>query len=105
MLERGDSTETALGAGETYTGKWFDVQRAEQIVGAVKADAGGTLYVEQSQDVGDPREVHADAERSYTSGEALGFEVPPLCRYARVRYVNGSSAQSSFHLHVDRKRR
>ncbi len=91
------STTTALGASVTFTSASFDVSSAKFIVGSVYADVDGTLYIEQSPD-GTNWDV--SSAFSVTGGTGIGFSVEVVAPYARVRYTNGATAQSSFRLYA-----
>ena len=94
-----NSTSTALGGGETWTGSGEniavrDVGRGSVIV-AVKTDADGTLYLEQS-----PDGTNWDSSLTYDVTANIN-EVHRLTitrPYYRTRYVNGSSAQTYMRL-------
>jgi len=92
-----NATTTPLSGGATYTGDWEISPRSMAVVQSF-ADAAGTLYFDFSID-------GVNADSSFPVG---GFdvsanipEVSPAAvggRYFRVRYVNGSAAQTVFRL-------
>lgn len=92
-----NSTSTALAGDATFTGDWEpNLTSFSSIVVAVKTDVSGTLYVDLS-----PDGVNIDS--TLTFNITAGVVEPPhrivlTRRYARVRYVNGSSAQSYMRL-------
>lgn len=88
-------TTTALGANASWTGSWIYVGDAQKVVGVVSADQAGTLYIEQSD-----AEVSGlySVAQSYTAGTSPGFSVEVRAEFARLRYTNGATAQTSFRL-------
>jgi hypothetical protein len=97
-----DYTTTALAAGASWTSTVDSDPATGRIVGSVYADQAGTLYVEQS-----PDGTNWDVVDSFSisAGAGLGFSVEKVCPYARVRYVNGATAQSVFRLYVFKRMR
>jgi len=92
-----NSTTEVLGSAESFTGPWIDVQHLVTVTTAVKADVAGTLYMEFSND---STQVNADSTLTYDVAANIN-EVHTLKRtrrYYRTRYLNGSSAQSSFEI-------
>lgn len=96
-----DSTTQPLAAGDAYTGAAFPVAGWGRIVGSVYSDQAGTLYIEQS-----PDGVNWDVVVSinYAAGTTPGFSVEVLAPEARLRYVNGATAQTVFRLYAYRRR-
>jgi len=70
-------------------------ERHDSITGAVFADKGGTLHIEQSADG-----VHWDVSADYEieSKDGKGFTEELVLPYWRLRYVNGSEAQEEFRI-------
>jgi len=95
------STTTALGANASYTSGSFTVSGYGRIVGSCYADQAGTLYVEQSSD---GTNFDVQSTFSYSAGALLGFSVEVVAPTARVRYVNGATAQTVFRLYVRARR-
>lgn len=90
-----NTTYTALSGAGTFTGTWEDVSKYVSVVVSCKADVGGTLYLEFTDNKNDST---ADSTLTYTVDANIN-EVHKLtitAQWYRVRYVNGSSAQSSF---------
>lgn len=65
---------------------------AQNITGTVFADQAGTLYIEQSFD-GTNFDVSASYSIAANTGE--GFSEPVLAPSARIRFVNGGTAQTA----------
>ena len=97
-----DYTTTALAASASWTSAVDSDPATGRIVGSVYADQAGTLYVEQS-----PNGTNWDVVDSFSvsAGAGLGFSVEKVCPYARVRYVNGATAQTVFRLYVYKRLR
>jgi hypothetical protein len=94
-------TTTLLPANGTWISKVDSDPFTGRIVGSVFADQAGTLYVEQSGDGVDWRDV-VDSF-SVVANQGIGFSVEKVVPYARVRYVNGATAQTEFRLFVFRR--
>lgn len=91
------STTTPLGANETYTSVSVEVLTYNKITGTCFADQSGTLVIEQS-----PDGANWDYESSwtYTANAKFGFSVELISRYARIKFINGSVAQTVFRLYA-----
>jgi hypothetical protein len=96
-----NSTTTALGVGATFTGSFIDVTGWPSIIVTIKADqasATSSVFFEFSNN---GTTVHASFTRDYPTASistGAAFTIPRLGRYFRVRYTNGSVAQTSFTL-------
>lgn len=94
------STSTALSGAGTYTSDWFDLSEHEGVMFSAFADVAGTLYAQFSAT--GTEEAGDSTPSSLTYNVAAGTnEVHRLAKtrtWFRIRYVNGSSAQSSFHI-------
>jgi hypothetical protein len=95
------STTTPLGANGTYTSGSLTVSGYGRIVGTVFADQAGTLYIEQSSD---GTNWDASTGVSVSAGTPASFSVEVVAPTARVRYVNGATAQTAFRLYVRARR-
>jgi hypothetical protein len=95
-------TTTPLAANGTWTSSTDSSVYTRFICGSVYADQPGTLYVEQS-----PDGTNWDISTSYSvsAGAGLSFSIEKVLPYARVRYVNGATAQTVFRLYVYRRLR
>ena len=97
ILDAQNTTTTALGASETYTGAWVRVPDGMMV--SCKSDTAGTLYFDFSNDavLADTFPVNgfkvAANIHEYHNAKVGG-------RYARVRFVNGTDAQSSFRIYT-----
>jgi hypothetical protein len=91
------SCTTPLPAHAVYTSGFFNVDRYGKIVVTILSDQPGTLYVEQSN-ASDASVVDADEIIPYTAREKRGVWVEVVAPYCRVRYVNGSTDQTTFRL-------
>ena len=94
-----NSTQTPLGANETFTGEWERVS-APQIFAAYATNADGRLFFEFSHDG-----VTVDSTFPFQGFRVLGNGGPPhiaisAARFARVRLVNGDVAQTELDLYV-----
>lgn len=94
-LSNANSTTTTLAGGATFTGPWEDVKEFPSVCFSAKADVAGTMYCDFSHDAST-----VDSTLTYAVAANIN-EVHRLTitrRYCRLRYVNGSSAQSSFNM-------
>jgi len=99
-----NSTNTTLGADETFTGdKILTLPYAVIVISVFSDVASATdgLKIEQSCDG-----TNWDHEDVFTIPAETGktFSFQPTCQYLRVRYVNGSSAQGEFRLQTTLKK-
>jgi hypothetical protein len=101
-LELFGSTTTPLPASGSWTSPVDNKLETGRIVGSIIADQAGTLYVEQS-----PDNVNWDIVDSFSvsANTGLKFSVEKVVQYARVRFVNGVTAQTVFRLYVYRRLR
>lgn len=101
FVDPDNSSETTLTAGSTFTGKWQDVTNYAMVgvvVNASHASATDGVKVEYSTDAGSTV-VDSDAmTHPGSNGDVWTFGL--VAKYARVRYVNGGTNQTSFHLQV-----
>jgi hypothetical protein len=96
------STTTPLAASGSWVSSVDDALNTGRITGSVFADQAGTLYVEQS-----PDNTNWDIVDNFSisANAGIGFSVEKVVQYARVRYVNGSTAQGAFRLYVYKRLR
>lgn len=92
-----NSTTEVLGSSESFTGPWIDVQHLVTVTTSVKADVVGTLYMEFTND---STQSSADSTLTYDVAANINdvHTLKRTRRYYRTRYLNGSSAQSSFEI-------
>jgi len=97
-----DYTVTPLGANASWISNVDDDPATGRVTGSVYADQAGTLYVEQS-----PDGTNWDVVDSFSvsAGSGFGFTVEKVCPYVRVRYVNGTTSQTTFRLYVYKRLR
>lgn len=89
-----ESNATPLGIGATYTTGAFVVAEATHVVGSVNADKDGILYADFSPD---GTVWNSSGNTDYTANSQLGFKIPVLGQYIRMRFENDSGfAQASF---------
>jgi hypothetical protein len=97
-------THELLGIGATYQTPFLKIERYEGINIVLNTDVDGTLYIEYSTDG-----VNVDyTNEDVISGTKLNgtfncFKV--ISRFARIRYLNGAVAQSTFRLQITLKER
>jgi hypothetical protein len=93
---------TLLGSGEVYNSTFLNIQPYESINVIINTDVDGTLFVEYSTDG-----VNVDFTKEEAIDDAkLGgtfscFKV--ISRFARIRFVNGTSPQTVFRLQITLK--
>lgn len=92
-----DSTAN-LGASATFTGTSRDAAAAptwQRFIARAFSDQAGTLFVEDSTDGTAWRAV---ASVATVANICSTLDVPVLARYNRVKFVNGSVAQTAFRM-------
>lgn len=90
-------TVDPLGANGSYTSNVFSTAGWGRIVGSCFSDRDGVLFVEQSPD---GQNFDVQSRFDYSAGSQMGFSVEVVCPFARVRFTNGSTAQTVFRLYV-----
>lgn len=85
----------ALDADEEAVVGQFNAGPADRIVGSVFADQPGTIYIEQS---GDGENWDISTNYPVVANDGAGFSEEILLPFVRVRYANGSEAQSTFRI-------
>lgn len=100
-----NSSKNILESNQIFRGKWFNWQ--EDYVGLfteIKSDVSGTLFIDFSQETtptdGDDSSIDDYLQVAYDPVETplSRRHVPTQSRWVRLRYVNGSTKQSDFHL-------
>jgi len=90
-------TTTPLGANASYAQAWGDYRRRlhAHLMYLCYSDVDGMMYSEFSHD---KVTVIREDSLSYTGGSKTGnlIDTRFLARFARVRYVNGATAQTVF---------
>lgn len=86
---------TPLGVSATFTSPSFGTDESSVVSGTVFADQTGTAYVDQSWD-----NVNFDVSDSIavTANTGAKINVNVAAPYARVRYVNSTTAQTVFRI-------
>lgn len=91
-----DDNQTPLIANQSITLGPLQSDRAQTVSGSVFSDQPGTLYVEQSFNNGTNWDVSVAINVVANAGQ--GFNQPLEAPVARLRYVNGATAQGVFRL-------
>ena len=94
-----NTTTTQLGVSATYTGTGEQNQLPYVIVD-VESDQEGTLFLEFSVDGTNWASPGASNGYHISPGNRVVRSALKASRYFRVRYVNGSTAQSTFRLYT-----
>lgn len=89
------STATPLAISASFTGDTLDVRAYRGMTGRAFADQAGTLYIEHSDD-GTAWDVSNTI--AVSASTPVFFDLPMYLYYARVRFVNGATAQTTFRL-------
>lgn len=85
----------ALDADNTWTSPTKLRERHDSVQGTVFADQGGSLYIEQSPD-GTNWDV--SAEYTIAASDGKGFSENLVAPFWRIRFVNGSTPQTTFRI-------
>jgi len=91
------STTSALAASATYVGSWVQVGTNRALFGTIYTDQSGVLYIDQSSDGTNP-----DDQEPFvvTGGVQRAFATATKAPYARLRLVNGPTAQTTLRLYL-----
>jgi hypothetical protein len=102
LLQLFASTTTPLTANATWISPTESDLKTGRIVGSVFTDQPGQICIDQS-----PDNVNWDVSDCFavSAGSGLGFSVEKIVQHARVRYVNGATAQTVFRLYIYRRLR
>lgn len=98
------SSETALGSSAEFISPPRLSNRDDTIVGIYRADKAGTLHVEQSFDAaaGDAATASSatwtTTDITVTANDNKTFSVSVVAPFWRIRYTNGGTAQTDFHI-------
>jgi len=98
-----DSTTTPLIANATYEGVSFEAAGYDKITGYVYSDVASApdgVVIQQCHD-GDFTVEARVVESKFTmsAGVTLAFSVEVVAKYARIKFVNGTSNQAEFRLY------
>lgn len=89
----GVTVPSYLGAAATYTGTTRDSNSEFHTYAAsVTSPTDGTFYVDQSND-GSTWATTGTA--AVATGATVNISVPVMARYTRIRFLNGSTVQST----------
>ncbi len=93
LVDSGNSTTSTLTSDSTYTGTYLDATEYSQFTVIYSADVIGTIHMDLSMD-------GSTAHRTKTVEDVTGgaHTLAVVSKFMRVRWVNGSTGQSSFSL-------
>lgn len=99
-LDSGNSTNSTLLAGASFTGVWINVLKYASMSVIVNTDQKGTLYVQQSPDAVNvdyviPKVLIVSAVTTQAAG---AFTFPINAQYVRIVYTNDVANQGHFRL-------
>lgn len=86
---------TALAAAATFESASLDGLTYKRITGRAFADQVGTIEIQQSDD-GTTWDTSRTIE--IAAGTAVFYDEPIYCRYIKVKYTNGETAQTTFRI-------
>lgn len=89
------NNSTPLAAAATFESASLDGLTYKRITGRAFADQAGTLEIQQSDD-GTTWDTSKTLE--ITAGTAVFYDEPIYCRYIKVKYTNGATAQTAFRI-------
>lgn len=89
------NNNTPLAAAAAFESASLDGLTYKKITGRAFADQAGTLEIQQSDD-----ETTWDTSKTLeiTAGTAVFYDEPIYCRYIKVKYTNGATAQTAFRI-------
>lgn len=88
-----DFTTTPLAANAEYVSDWYDVSWTNFVQVNTLADVAGEIWLEQSDD---GSTVHWSYKVAASANVPALNSANPTFKYARVRYKNGGTNQTSF---------
>jgi hypothetical protein len=97
----GNSSTTPLGSNAEFTGVWHDFNGYAELTVSVYADkdsATNGLIIEHSNDETDIKTVKDTDTFSVYANAGTPFRITPGFKFVRVRYINGTVAQTKFSL-------
>lgn len=89
------NNSTPLAAAATFESASLDGLTYKKITGRAFADQAGTIEIQQSDD-GTTWDTSKTLE--ITAGTAVFYDEPIYCRYIKVQYTNGATAQTAFRI-------
>lgn len=90
--ESGNTTFTALGAGETYTGVWEDLSKLNSVILSISCDVDCTAFMEFSPNGRDTTpNVDKSLSIAVTGGEHRNVRQIITSRFYRLRVVAGAA--------------
>lgn len=98
-----NSSTTPLGANATFTGDWQDTHGFAEVMVSVNSNVGSAtdgVVIEWSSD---GITKHEDDVYTKLTNTGKTWSFPANRRYVRIKYTNGSVAQSSFNLETTLK--
>lgn len=98
LTDLGNSSEVNLAAGAEFIGSWADTNNFGIAYVSIYSDqdsATDGLIIEQSTTMD---EAHFNDVFTISAMRGKNFSINPHARYLRVRYVNGSTDTTHFHL-------
>jgi len=99
-----NSTSTALGIGEVFTGEWEDTLDYGIVTVGVNADQDSAANGLDLQWSADGVNVHDHDNFTILANIGKIFTFGPARRYVRLVYTNGSVAQTSFNIETSLRR-
>lgn len=95
LQSSGNTTRIPLNANATFNGEWEDVNKYSSIAIVTSSDVSGSLYYDNSStNDGSIIEITRHLSITGASTDFHSHNITPVCRYFRVRLVNGPIAQS-----------
>lgn len=96
------SQAVPLGSNGVYTSPGINGEKYGRFTGKVFSDQGGTIEFQHADDDGTGKEPSSGWDTltttTVTGGTALKFDETIYCKWIRVKYTNGATAQTSFRL-------
>jgi hypothetical protein len=93
IVSTNNSSSALLLANATFTGVFENVLQYQEVSMFSSSDVSGSLFLDISNDG-----ITTVSSFSFPSSVSASFRGPISTQFARVRYVNGAVAQSSFSL-------
>ncbi len=94
-------SETTLGTSEAFTSDAINGEKYRRLTGKVFSDQGGSLEIQHADAVAGentPSTWDTITTVAVTGGTATAFDEVLYCKFVRLVYTNGATAQNTFRI-------
>ena len=98
VIDSGNSSTTALGVSGVFTGTFVEVTNYSSVTVSVISDVASAINGLVFQWSSDGTNVDRTEQSSVLAGTGRAFALTVRARYFRIKYTNGTTAQTTFRL-------